>query len=166
MIKLQVLHSFGHSCCPSPSQITFSTAGNFENGCALGLPVGPAPSGREMSYNDSCGVCRICMTVAAWLYGRGFLPSLHATIIHIVIKEIPLCAIHRHVPGHHRITSDWSKHTGKHSLGTQKLLLDIALSHSCNFDFVYPTYIVGEFSELLGNVFEGQTDKCFDEAVQ
>jgi Family of unknown function (DUF6535) len=53
------------------------------------------------------------------------------------------------------ITSDWSKH--KHSLGTQKLLLDIAMSRRDEFDLIYPAYIVDEFLLLLGNIFKGQT---------
>ena len=61
------------------------------------------------------------------------------------------------------ITSNWSRH--KHSLGTQNLLLDIALSR-WEFDRCYPDYIVDEFTELLGNIFEGQTDTRIDEARQ
>jgi len=60
------------------------------------------------------------------------------------------------------ITSDWSKH--KHSLGTQKLLLDIAMSHRTEFNVGYPTYIVDEFLLLLGNVFKGQTGTHIDNA--
>jgi hypothetical protein len=62
------------------------------------------------------------------------------------------------------ITSDWSKH--KHSLGTQKLLLDIAMSHHTAFNVHYPAYIVNEFLLLLGNTFEGQTDPHIDKARQ
>jgi hypothetical protein len=62
------------------------------------------------------------------------------------------------------ITSDWSKH--KHSLGTQNLLLDIAMSHRGEFDRYYPAYIVDEFLLLLGNIFEGQTGPHIDEARQ
>jgi Family of unknown function (DUF6535) len=60
------------------------------------------------------------------------------------------------------ITSDWSKH--KHSLATQKLLLDIAMSRLREFDVHYPAYIVDEFLLLLGNIFEGQTGPHIDEA--
>jgi hypothetical protein len=53
------------------------------------------------------------------------------------------------------ITSYWSTH--KDSQGTRKLLLDIALSHSYDFqDGIFPGYIVDEFLKLLGNVFKGQ----------
>jgi hypothetical protein len=63
------------------------------------------------------------------------------------------------------ITSNWKKH--KHSLGTQKLLLDIAWSRRGKFSFGdYPTYIVDEFFSLLGKIFEGQTDLCINEARQ
>ena len=62
------------------------------------------------------------------------------------------------------ITSDWSKH--KHSLGTQKLLLDITMSRRLVFDYDYPAYIVDEFLLLLGNIFEGQTGPHIDEARQ
>ena len=62
------------------------------------------------------------------------------------------------------ITSDWSKH--KHSLGTQKLLLDIPLSRLREFDEHYPAYIVDEFLLLLGNIFEGQTGPHIDRARQ
>jgi hypothetical protein len=60
------------------------------------------------------------------------------------------------------ITSDWSKH--KDSLGTQKLLLDIAVSRREEFDRHYPAYIVDEFLLLLGNIFEGQTGPHIDRA--
>ena len=60
------------------------------------------------------------------------------------------------------ITSDWSKH--KHSLGTQNLLLDIAMSRHREFDDHYPAYIVDEFLLLLGNIFEGQTGPHIDKA--
>ena len=53
------------------------------------------------------------------------------------------------------ITSDWSKH--KDSLGTQNILLYIAMSHHRKFGFEYPAYIFDEFLLLLGNVIEGRT---------
>ena len=62
------------------------------------------------------------------------------------------------------ITSDWSKH--KHSLGTQNLLLNIAVSRRWEFDVDYPTRIVDEFLLLLGNIFEGQTGPHIDNARQ
>ena len=62
------------------------------------------------------------------------------------------------------ITSDWSKR--KHSLGTQNLLLYIAWSRVEQFDDHYPGYIVDEFLELLGNIFEGQTRSRIDKVVQ
>jgi hypothetical protein len=62
------------------------------------------------------------------------------------------------------ITYNWSRH--KHSLGTQKLLLGIAMS--CLWEFVghYPAYIIDEFLFLLGNVFEGQRGPHIDNARQ
>ena len=62
------------------------------------------------------------------------------------------------------ITSDWSKY--KHSLGTQKLLLDIAMSRREEFRVKYPAYIVDEFLLLLSNIFEGQTGPHIDQATQ
>ena len=62
------------------------------------------------------------------------------------------------------ITADWSKH--KDSPGTQKLLLDIAMSRRREFDSYYPAYIVDEFLESLGNIFEGQTGPHIDKAKQ
>ena len=62
------------------------------------------------------------------------------------------------------IAAGWSKH--KKSLGTQKLLLDIAMSGREEFDFHYPAYIVDEFLLLLGNIFEGQTGPHIDRARQ
>jgi len=64
------------------------------------------------------------------------------------------------------ITSDWSKH--KHSLGTQNLLLDIAMSRPSRreFDEYCPAYIIDELLLLLGNIFEGQTGPHINEARQ
>ena len=62
------------------------------------------------------------------------------------------------------ITSGWSKH--KDSLGTQKLLLDIAMSRRWEFDTQYPDYIVDKFLLLLGNIFKGQTGPHIDKARQ
>jgi hypothetical protein len=60
------------------------------------------------------------------------------------------------------ITSDWSVH--KNSLGTQRLLLDIAMSRREEFGSEYPAYIIDEFLSLLGNVFEGQIGPHIDSA--
>jgi hypothetical protein len=62
------------------------------------------------------------------------------------------------------ITYDWSKH--KVSLGTQKVLLDIAWTRREEFDGLYPAYIVDEFLLLLGNILEGQTGPHIDKARQ
>ena len=62
------------------------------------------------------------------------------------------------------ITSDWSKR--KDSLGTQNLLLDIAMSRRREFNEYYPAYIADEFLLLLGNIFEGQTGPHIDKAKQ
>ena len=61
-------------------------------------------------------------------------------------------------------TSDWRKH--KDSLGTQNLLLNIAMSHRREFDVHYPVYIVDKFLLLLRNIFEGQAGSHIDEASQ
>ena len=63
------------------------------------------------------------------------------------------------------ITSDWSRY--KYSVGTQKVLLDLAASHGgiiSSFDF--PTRITDQLLVLLGNVLEGQTGAHIDNAVQ
>ena len=62
------------------------------------------------------------------------------------------------------ITSEWSKH--KHSIGTQNLLLDIAMSRLNRYDSDFPAYIVDEFSLLLRRIFEGQTGPHIGEARQ
>jgi hypothetical protein len=60
------------------------------------------------------------------------------------------------------IASDWSEH--KNSLGTQNLLLYIAMSRRLEFEDDYPAHIVDEFLLLLGNIFEGQTGPHIDNA--
>ena len=60
------------------------------------------------------------------------------------------------------ITFDWSKH--KDSVGTQNLLLNIAILRVREFDERYPAYIVDEFLSLLGNIFEGQAGPHVDRA--
>ena len=63
------------------------------------------------------------------------------------------------------ITSDWRKY--KHSLGTQKLLLDaVASPQGFLRGFKYPEYIADELWELLGNMLEGQTGPHISSAVQ
>ena len=62
------------------------------------------------------------------------------------------------------ITCDWKKH--QNSIGTQKLLLDIALSRSVDFQSIYPLYMADEFLELLGNIFKGQTGSHIDDTVR
>ena len=62
------------------------------------------------------------------------------------------------------ITSEWSKH--KASDGTRKLLIDVALSHSYEFQDEFPGYIVDEFLCLMGNIFEGQEGVNIDEALE
>ena len=61
------------------------------------------------------------------------------------------------------ITRDWKRH--KNSIGTQKLLLDIALSR-VNFQSIYPLYIADEFLKLLGNIFEGKKSSHVEDAVR
>ena len=60
------------------------------------------------------------------------------------------------------ITSDWNKH--KHPVGTQNVLLDIAMSRHEEFDGQYPAYIVDEFLLLLGRILEGQTGPHIEKA--
>jgi len=63
------------------------------------------------------------------------------------------------------ITSDWRKY--KHSLGTQKLLLDAIVSHHGFLrGFNYPEYIADQLWELLGDILEGQTGPHISSAVQ
>ena len=63
------------------------------------------------------------------------------------------------------ITSDWRKY--KHSLGTQKILLDAVISDQGILRaYSYPDYITDAFWELLGGMLEGQTGPHIDRAVQ
>jgi hypothetical protein len=63
------------------------------------------------------------------------------------------------------ITSDWRDY--RHSLGTQKILLDaVASEQGIVHRFDYPTYITDELLVLLGNVFEGQTGPHIENAMQ
>jgi hypothetical protein len=65
------------------------------------------------------------------------------------------------------ITSDWSKYG--HSLGTQKLLLDMVMSDSLPgivSNFSHPTYILEEFLVILGKILEGKTGPHIDAVVQ
>ena len=63
------------------------------------------------------------------------------------------------------ITSEWSKY--KHSLGTQKLLLDMVMPlEGIISTSYYPDYIVDEFLKSLGNILEGQTGPHIDSVVQ
>ncbi len=63
------------------------------------------------------------------------------------------------------ITSDWREY--KHSLGTQKILLDAVASDRGIIDeFSYPAYITDELLVLLGNVLEGQSGPHIENAVQ
>ena len=63
------------------------------------------------------------------------------------------------------ISSDWRRH--KHSLGTQKILLDAVTSEQGILrTYSYPDYIMDEFWGLLGDMLEGQTGPHIDRAVQ
>ena len=63
------------------------------------------------------------------------------------------------------ITSDWRRY--KHSLGTQKILLDVIASDQGFLrTFNYPNYIIDELWQLLGDILEGQTGPHIDSAVQ
>ena len=63
------------------------------------------------------------------------------------------------------ITSDRRRY--KHSLGTQRILLDAVASDTGILRaYNYPNYITDEFWGLLGDMFEGQTGPHIDRAVQ
>ena len=63
------------------------------------------------------------------------------------------------------ITSDWRKH--KHSVGTQKLLLDMVVSNrGIISSFEYPVDVTDELLVLLGNILKGETGIHIDNAVQ
>ena len=63
------------------------------------------------------------------------------------------------------ITSDWGEY--KHSLGTQKILLDaVASNQGIVHRFNYPTYITDELLSLLDRFLEGQTGPHIENAVQ
>ena len=57
--------------------------------------------GKKTSYNDSLGVCGICVMASSASQSRSsFPPYPGATVIRIFVKCIPLCAIHGHISGH------------------------------------------------------------------
>jgi hypothetical protein len=63
------------------------------------------------------------------------------------------------------ITSNWSEY--KHSLGTQKILLDAVASDRGIVDGLsFPAYITDELLVLLGNVLEGETGPHIEKAVE
>jgi hypothetical protein len=63
------------------------------------------------------------------------------------------------------ITSDWRSY--KHSLGTQKILLDAVASEDGIFSsFKYPAHITDEFFLLLENVLDKQTGQHIEDALQ
>ncbi|KAF8486804.1 hypothetical protein DFH94DRAFT_700750 [Russula ochroleuca] len=62
------------------------------------------------------------------------------------------------------ITSNQTKH--RHSLGTQKLLLDMILPHGIISEFRYPAYITDVFFNFLGEFLEGQGGPHLDDAMQ
>jgi hypothetical protein len=63
------------------------------------------------------------------------------------------------------ITSDWSEY--RHSLGTQKILLDaVASNQGIVHRFDLPTYITDELLSLLERFLEGHTGPHIESAVQ
>jgi hypothetical protein len=63
------------------------------------------------------------------------------------------------------ITSDWRRY--RHSLGTQKILLDaVASDQGILRTFNYPDYVTDNLWELLGDMLDGQTGPHIDSAVQ
>lgn len=63
------------------------------------------------------------------------------------------------------ITSDWRSY--KHSLGTQKILLDaVASEYGIFSDFNYPAYITNEFLQLLANMLDKQPGRHINLALQ
>jgi len=63
------------------------------------------------------------------------------------------------------ITSDWSEY--KHSVGTQKILLDaVASNQGIVHRFDYPTYITDELLSLLDRFLEGQRGPHIENALQ
>jgi len=63
------------------------------------------------------------------------------------------------------ITSDWREY--KHSLGTQKILLDaVASDQGIVHQFNYPTYITDELLVLLMRLLKGQTGPHINNAVE
>ena len=62
------------------------------------------------------------------------------------------------------ITSNQAEH--RHSLGTQKLLLDMILPHGIISEFRYPTNITNVFFDFLGAFLEGQGGSHLDDAMQ
>jgi hypothetical protein len=98
--------------------------------------------------------------------GLGFIVELFFLALSQLLSTSPSKKSHSalYTGTFRAITSDWAKCKG--SLGTQKLLLNIAKWRRYEFDDNYPAYIADEFLVLLRNVFEGQSGSHIDEAVQ
>jgi hypothetical protein len=92
--------------------------------------------------------------------GLGFTVELFFLALNQLLSKSSSKALY--VGTFRAITSDWSK--CKHSLGTQKLLLDMVMPKGLVTVSGYPDYIVDEFLKLLGNILEGQTGPHIDDA--
>jgi hypothetical protein len=92
-------------------------------------------------------------------HGLGFTVELFFLALNQLLSKSSSKALY--VGAFQAITSDWSK--CKHSLGTQKLLLDMVMPCGLITVSNYPGYIVDEFLKLLGDILEGQTGPHIDD---
>ena len=99
--------------------------------------------------------------------GLGFTVELFLVALNEVLSTSPPQDSHSalYIATFRVITSDWSEH--KHSLGTQKILLDaVASNQGVVHRFNYPTYITDELLSFMERFLEGQIGPHIDNAVQ
>jgi hypothetical protein len=99
--------------------------------------------------------------------GLGFTVELFFLALEQLLSTSPSKESHSElfIGTFHAITSDWSKY--KNSLGTQRLLLNMAAPHrGIIFGFDYPGYIMDKFLAFLGDILDGQTGPHIDDVAQ
>ena len=99
--------------------------------------------------------------------GLGFTVELFLVALHQLLSASPSQDSHSalYITTFRVITSDWREY--RHSLGTQKILLDaVASNQGIVHQFNYPTYITDELLSLLDRFLEGQTGPHIRNAVQ
>jgi len=99
--------------------------------------------------------------------GLGFTVELFLVALNQLLSASPHQDSHSalYIGTFRVITPDWRVY--KHSLGTQKILLDaVASNQGIVHRFNYPTYITDELLSLLDRLLESQTGPHIDNAVQ